>query len=815
MMISLNWIKKFVDLPRDLNPKDLGLKLTLATVEVEGFEKQGENLDDVVVGKIIELNPHPNADKLRLVVVDVGNEKLKVVCGGINLSVGMLVALAKIGARVRWHGEGDLITLEPAKIRGEESQGMICASSEIGLEAMFPSKVEGEIVDFTPLKLKVGAPLAEALGLDDIVYDIDNKSVTNRPDLWGHYGLARELAAIYELPLKKYSVKKMKEGKEKELKATVTVPQFCPRYSVVMVDNIKIGPSPTWLVKSLQAIGCRSINNIVDATNFVMFELGQPLHAFDAGKISGSEIVVRLAKEDEMIVTLDGQERTLSKESLVIADKEKALAIAGVMGGANSEITDNTTSIIIEAANFDAPTVRKTTERLGLRTEASIRFEKCLDPELTTVALKRIMEIISEVCPAAHISSFLVDEYGLKNTEKTIETSFSFLKSRIGSDDLDAKKMTDILKRLGFGLKIKGDNLTVTVPTWRATKDVSIAEDLVEEVARMFGYDNLTPVMPAVALGIPVANELRQLEREVKNILVNKNLASEVYNYSYVGEQQIRSLQLDNHRYVELQNPLIEDQKWLRRQLFPGLMNNVIDNLRFEKNLNIFEVGRVFIQEKPGDLISPDSDQTLPYQPLMAAGAIVAEGDEEPFYRGKELIEGLLHSLRVEFRSQMAREVPTYIHATRYLEYMIDDQVIGMVGEVHPLIVNDLDIGSRVVYWELDLTKLLSLREVNNNYEPIAKFPAVMRDVAIVVEEKINWKAVEDIVVNTAPQFIRAVSLFDVYKSDKIGVGKKSLAFRVSYQSETATLSSDEVSRWQQKVLVNLEKGVGAESREL
>ncbi|PIR93886.1 phenylalanine--tRNA ligase subunit beta [Candidatus Falkowbacteria bacterium CG10_big_fil_rev_8_21_14_0_10_39_11] len=807
MKISLNWLKQYVDLPKNITPDQLGVDLTLKSVEIEGVESQGADLDNIIVAKITELKPHPNADKLRIAVVDDGEHNVQVVCGGSNLEVGMLVAFARVGSRVRWHGEGELVTLAKVKLRGEDSSGMICTSSEVGLGGIFPAKEESEILDLTEQSFKVGQSIAEALNLNDTLLDLDNKAITNRPDMWGHYGIAREVAAIYNKKIDKYKVKDIKTEKLEELSVEIQDPELCRRYLGVVIDGVKVGPSSDWLVERLQSVGQKSINNIVDITNYILYDLGQPMHAFDAGLISDNKIIVRRAEKGEKFTTLDEEERKLTEENLVIADGDKAVALAGVMGGLNSEIKNETTKVILESANFEPFSIRKTAESLGLRTESSTRFEKNLDPAMAELALKKAVELILDCCPEAKVISPVVDEYPTKIETVKIEVGFDFINKRIGVQ-LEKKEIEKILDRLGFDLKAKGDKLIVTVPSWRATKDISIAEDIVEEVARMYGYDNIEPQMPAVPLCIPHQNIERELERKIKNILVKACGATEVHNYSFVGDDEIKNLGLDVKKYVELENPLTADQNLLRRELFSGLLNNVVDNLRFYPELNIFEIGHVYLAEQPGHEAGPDSQGVLPDQPSIAGGMTVCKDDS--FMAAKKCLETTMTEMQLDFKAYREKEVPAWIHPKRYLPYYVGDKQIAYVGEVHPSISNGMDIDQRVAFWRVDLSAVSELYNRQYKYQLVNKFPSVELDASITLDEKVTWQEVEQIVHSAAPQFIKKIVLFDVYKSDKIGVDKKSLAFHVVYQSEDRTLESAEVQKMHDTMLSQLAKSVKA-----
>ncbi|MFA4941992.1 MAG: phenylalanine--tRNA ligase subunit beta, partial [Patescibacteria group bacterium] len=482
MYISLKWLKDFVNIPASITPEELGLKLTLHTVEIDGVEKQSEKFNNVVVGKILELKKHPQADRLQLVKVDIGKEKLDIVCGAHNIKEGDFVPVALVGA-ILPNG----LEIKEAEIRGVKSHGMLCAEDELGL-----GQDHSGILILT--KGKLGQNLAENLKLDDTVFEVDNKSITNRPDLWGHFGLARDIAAFLDIKLiePKINLEKItkleKKGEVIKLKAEVKDAKLCPRYMAIAMKGIKIADSPQWMKERLSAVGMRPINNIVDITNYVMLELGQPLHAFDANLVK--EIVVRRAEDKEMMETLDGQKRELNKEMLVIADDEKAIAIAGVMGGATSEISDKTDSIIIEAANFEPTQIRKTSQKLGLRTESSMRFEKSLDPNLCEQAIARVVELVKEICPGAVVASKLVDIKSFKINSDPIVLDISWLNKTIG-EEIGEKTIIKTLNNLGFKTTQKKNEITVNVPTWRATKDISIREDLMEEIVRIYGYNNL------------------------------------------------------------------------------------------------------------------------------------------------------------------------------------------------------------------------------------------------------------------------------------------------------------------------------------
>ncbi len=812
MNISLNWIKQYANLPKAVKPEELGLKLTMATVEVEGVENRAESLNNVVVGKITKLQKHPDADRLRLAEVDISSRRVNVVCGGINLVEGMLVALALPGAKVRWHGAGEPIILEKAKVRGVESEGMICASDEIGLGGMFPAKEVGEIVDLSSLKCMTGENLANALRLDDAIYEIDNKSVTNRPDLWGHYGMAREVAAIYGLEFKKYPAKKIEAGKELDIKVKVENKEACPRYMAVAVEGIKIGPSPDWLQQRLLSIGQKPINNVVDVTNYIMYDLGQPLHAFSAKQIKDNNIIVRLAREGEKIITLDEVERTLCSDDLVIATPEKAVALAGIMGNLNSQIEDGSDCIILESATFNPVTIRRTSSRLGLRTEASVRYEKSLDPNIAELAIQRAVELIKEAIPSAKVASSVIDINNYKFEIKPILIDFDFINKRIGVD-LGADLIIRILTNLGFQIKATKKGLKVSVPSWRATKDINIKEDLIEEITRIYGYDNLSPEMPAVKSEYKETNLLRNLERQVKDILVLKFCSNEIYNYSFVDKTWLAKIGFASD-HIELQNPWAENVSCMRKSLIPNLLQNVVDNLRFYDDINIFEVGKTFIENQSGPQARFNSEVNLPAQDSIVGGALGGESSEKVFLRAKGRVEALFDKAQLKASYDTQSMVLPWCHPKQTMRVLVGKEVLGYLAVLHPEISQKLGIAQPIAVWELNLNLLLKYSEDKIKYKSLPKYPSVELDLSVIVGGQTVWQDIQQLVKAVDPKIIKNVSLLDVFKNDKIEVGKKSITFRITYQVEDRTLEMEEVATVQKKIIEQLGKAVKAEVRQ-
>lgn len=816
MKISKKWLQDFVFLPDSLTPEELAKELTLRTVEVEGIEDQGKKLNHIVVGIIQTIEKHPNADKLKVCQVDVGGEILPIVCGGSNIEVGMKVAVAKIGATVLWHGQGEPVVMEKAAVRGVDSMGMICASDEIGLLSMFPKNDEKEIVNLSSLKAKAGTPLAKALELDDVTLEVDNKSLSNRPDLWGHIGLAREIATIYRKKLTVPELPAVKPGTSKKVSVIVEDTTLCPRYMAVALDNIKVEPSPDYIQKRLEACGIRPINNIVDITNYVMLELGQPTHAFDTKKIKDNKIIIRLAKEKEKFTTLDEKNHTLSSDMLMIADADRPLALAGIMGGLQSGVDETTTSIIFESATFEPASIRKTSTKLSLRTDASARFEKSLDPNNAEMALKRLVELTLKVCTSAQVVSDVVDHYPKKAEAKIINTSYSFLEQKIGLK-FDHKKVNDILERLGFTLeKSKKNELKITVPSWRATKDISIPEDIVEEVVRLLGYEIVPSTLPIFAAVPPKENKIRKLERKIKECLALECGFTETYNYSFESPDWLQKLGVNPSLHLELANPIAKDRPLIRRSLIPNLLENVESNLHRFDTVKMFETGRTYTIEEAGDRVEAKSNELLPKQDVHLALVYAKKQDQNPFSTLSDALRALAGRLSMHFEFQKNEsedfgETP-WIHPGRFAFILVQGTIVGRMCELHPAVAKRLGIDHRAAFAEINLQTLGSLLNEQVFYQPLSPFPEVVRDIAFALEKNIEHAAVERALTAANP-LVQKVELFDVYQGERLGGEKKSMAYHITYASREKTLTTQEIDSVHAQVLKILEEKFAAELR--
>ncbi len=817
MLISKNWLEKFVNLD-DLESHEIAKALTMKTVEVEDVKESGKFLDGVVVGEILDIKKHPNADKLSIAQVNVGEEKNRQIIFGqmLEMEVGYRVPVALAPTVLPGDKE-----IKKTKMRGETSEGMLCLDQELGLLD------EGVSIQFFEKDVNPGTPIIEALKLKDVIFEVDNKSLSNRPDLWGHYGIAREVAAIFERKLKKYETIKIKSGKDENLNIKVEDEKLCTRYMGVVVDGIKIEPSPDWLQQSLIAIGQRPINNIVDITNYVMFELGQPTHAFDFAKLARNKkqetnIIIRKAKKSEKFKTLDDVDRKLGEDMLVIADEEKALAIAGVMGGQNSEVNENTTKVIFESANFLASSIRTTSTKLGLRTEGSARWEKSLDPNNAEIGLKRLLELTLQICPGAQVVSNVVDESNFSLNQGPIEISLEFINQRIGKE-VNKVEVLGILQRLGFGVKEKKGKLKVIVPSWRATRDISIAEDLVEEILRIHGYEQVSGIMPNMPMASPESNELRGLERKLKEFLSYQFGYDEVYNYSFVAREWLEKLGEETKNHLELDNPIAKDRTLLRRHLVDNMLLNIEDSLHRFDEAKIYEIGKVYTKEEKGELafvssaaddgvVKKDSSKHLPKQNTLFAMMYSQKGDENPFAEAASDFVGVMErlGLPVDFKKS---EGSHFVHPGRFAEIYIKGVKIGLIGELGTVLQKKIGIPYRVAMLEVNLNNVLPLLFAESNYQALPSYPSAERDIAIVVDTDAEHMDIKN-ALQTLDPLLASVELFDVYQGDKMESGKKSMAYHLTYRAPDRTLSAEEVDQVQQRVIKTLEKKFGAQIRE-
>ncbi len=783
MKVSRTWLNQFVSLA-DVSDEQFSALFNIRTAELEGIENLSAQWQHIVVGEILSIAAHPNATKLQVTQTNIGDRTVQIVCGASNIRVGMKVIVALPGSKVRWHGEGDLVELKETELRGVTSVGMICGADEVGL----PNTEDG-VKDLSALPAKVGTPLAQALGLDDSIVEIDNKSLTHRPDLWGHYGLARECAVIWDRKLLPLPVDTSPAGTE-QLAVQVSASTLCTRYMAVKLQVTDIRDH-TELANRLRALGHSSHGLIVDTTNYIMQELGQPLHAFDATQVVGA-IHVRHAVAGETIETLDGVVRTLDSTMLVIADDQKVLAIAGVMGGKSSQITESTTSIILEAAHFDPTSVRVTAHKLGLRTDAVQRYEKSLDPYLPETALRRFLLILGQYC-TVKISSEIVDQFPLPPQPKYCVINPQRINARIGTD-ISTGFISHTLEQLGFVIKKTSEQeWQLTIPSYRATKDVSSEVDIIEEIARFYGYEKITPILPRVPLGLPIPQPWYELEKKVKTFLAFTAGLQEVSKHSFYSEATIKQFGLDQQHTV-LRNSLSQDHTHLRVSLLPGLCDVVQRNSTTKLPINIFEIGKTFLPSSK-DL------KVLPTENVMI-GIVVSDPENNiPFKKVQATVSKLLGHLHLEVSIEPWSEgLPIAAQAGRAATIKVANQVIGHIFEVAGVVRSRLKLEQRVAYAEINFEQLLNTTPNKAlEYEPVPKFPHKVFDVSVVVDRQVAAGTLLHELQKLDP-LISVVQLFDIYEGDKIATTNKALAYQFTLQSQDRTLTDEDMHRVQKVV---------------
>ncbi len=812
MKLSLNWIKDYVKLPEDMDLNRLAFDLTMSTVEVEGAHSLASQFENIVVGEIKEVLPHPNADKLRVCKVDINDGEIHdIVCGGSNLEVGQSVVVACPGAMVRWHGEGEPVEIKNTKLRGVASFGMICASSEVGLHDLFPVNDEHEIMDLTSFGIPAGTNLAKALDLDDIILEIDNKSMTNRPDLWGHYGIAREIAALYNLPLiapKEFNA----EGLE-TLPLEIVDTQRCPRYMGVKMEGVSVKPSPFKMQSRLWRVGQRPINALVDVTNYVMMAFGQPTHVFDADNIS-DHITVRRAEDDEKLLLLNGKELSLSSDDLVIADSEGAVALAGVMGGSKDSILPDTQRIILEVANFESTGVRRTALRYDNRTEASSRYEKAIDPERCDLALAFTLELLSELYPEMKVVAYN-DVYPNKLVRKEIDVELNWLERRLGkriaNEDIKAK-----LSLMGYDVTFTDTHMHIVVPTWRSTGDVSIKADIMEEVARMYGYENFEPT-PIVTSFEGAINQLDvDLVRKIKEYLAIRCGMQEIFTYPWMTDSFVEAILQNTDGILKLATPPAPDEKYIRSSLLPNICKAVVKNERFYNEFAIFEEAQIFKDE---NYVSKyDEKELLPSQRRNIAGAFAAPADTVPalFRRAKGVVENMCRFTHMEAFDFVRETKPVWADEVVWLNIKLHDSIIGNVALLNKkasLACGIKNLG--VILFEIDTDALKPFTSRTNTFAHIAEYPTIEYDLSMLFDAETKWSDIRDTVLKkkNSDSFLQDVHFIDEYKGAQVPEGKKSVTIRLVLGSSEKTLTSNEIEATANTIIKFLTKNIGAEMR--
>lgn len=801
MKVTLNWLKEYVEI--DLTPELLAHRLTMAGLEVDAMDRLGEGLDSVIVARLAEVRPHPEADRLTLCTVETGSVVLQVVCGATNHRAGDLVALAQAGTVL----PGDL-KIRKSKIRGQDSCGMLCSLSELGLAA------SSDGIMILPPGLPLGQPVFAALGLKDVRFELG--LTPNRPDCLSVVGVAREVSGFTGKPLRLPVAELRESATPVSAKSSVTIdaPDLCPRYAARLIEGVVIGPSPAWLVRRLEAIGMRSINNVVDVTNFVMMELGHPLHAFDFRFLRGRRIVVQRAGDGMQFTTLDGQIRTLTSGDLVICDAEGPVALAGIMGGENSEVKTETVDILLESAYFDPATIRRTSKRLALHTESSHRFERGADIDMVPVALDRAAALIVELAGGS-LASGSLDNYPRPLAKRQLVISAQRTSQLLGVE-LDANEIHQVLSRIGMANDFIHDSrvgaLQVDVPSFRP--DIEREIDLIEEVARLIGYDRIPVTMPVSSLACQPLPEHLRLAGKLREAMVARGF-SEVVNFSFVAADAVDRLRLseDDPRRLSVQilNPLSEDQAVMRTTLVPSLLESAARNIAYRTHdLALFELRPVF---------SPVPGEELPRERLHLAALL--SGRREPegwaqqesvgdFYDIKGIAEELLELLQIGKVDWVAEHGERFYHPGKSCALRCGEVLLGTLGEIHPEVLRACDINQPVVLLDLDAEALIAAAGRHPGFRPLSRFPDMERDSAFLVDEGVTARQIFDVLRQVRLKDLESIVLFDVYRGDTLPAGKKSVAIRARYRALDRTLTDELVQGLHGRLVQSLEKSLGA-----
>lgn len=795
MKAPINWLKDYVNI--NVSPKEFADAMTMSGSKVEGVEVQGEDITRVVVGKILSIEKHPDADKLQVTKVDVGNEVIQIVTGAQNINVGDYIPVALSGSTL----PGDK-KISKGKLRGIESNGMMCSIQELDLTKDDYPDAPDHGIFILEQGLELGKDIKEVLGINQTIVEFEITS--NRPDCLSIIGLAREAAVTLGTEFKKPSINLKEEGDDASQYASVEIKDsdLCPRYAARIVKDVKIGPSPKWMRDRLKAAGVRPINNIVDITNYVMLEYGQPMHAFDLKDLAGNKIIVRRAQDGEAIKTLDDQDRKLDSSMLVIADKERAVAVAGVMGGANSEVTEGTKTILFESANFDGTSVRLTAKKLGIRTEASGRFEKGLDVENVSAAIDRAVELVEEL-QIGTVCKGIIDCYVKKEQPTTLKLRAEKINEFLGTN-VSKEEMVKIFKALEFEVDEK--DMTVKVPSFRP--DVEREADLAEEVARFYGYNNIEATLLSGKAATQGKKTFKQsIEDLIKDTMIACGL-SEIYTYSFTSPKVFDKINLpvdsELRKAVVISNPLGEDYSVMRTTTVPDMLEVLGTNYsRRIEEVKLFELATVYL---PKSLPVKE----LPYEkPVLTLGMY---GGLD-FYDLKGVVEELLSRLGItEYEFSPIKGVPA-LHPGRTAALSIKGEYAGTIGEGHPEALEKFECPERTYIGFIEIEKLVANAAMESQYKPLPKFPAVTRDIAMLVKDEILVKQIEDIIKQRAGKILEGIKLFDVYKGKQVPEGMKSVAYSITFRAADRTLTDEDVNKAMTKILDGLKNNIGAELR--
>lgn len=765
MFLSMNWIEDFVDLS-GLDKIDLIHRFSLSTAEVENdiFFK-GSELSGVVVGEIKSVEPHPESKKLHLLKVDCGSEVADVVCGAPNVRVGMKTAFAKLGAKI-----GD-ITIAPRSLAGFTSNGMCCSEKEIGI-----SDDNSGIMDITDDCVN-GTDIKELYQIDDIIFEVDNKSLTNRPDLWGHYGIAREFAALSGRELKPIPTANLSRYDALPKVDLKIEDKLCQRYSCLQIENIKTTVSPVNMRIRLYYCGMRAINFLADLTNYLMLEMGQPMHAFDSRKMD--KIRIKRFEKPFVFRTLDGVDRNIDENTLMICNGDTPVAIAGIMGGLDSEIVDDTTTLTLESATFDAVSIRKSSVRLSHRTDASMRYEKCLDPEMTVTAIGRFLKLLEDTDSSVKVVSSLTDEYAFKYDKVTLNFDKAFV-DRYTGIEIDNSDIVATLKSLGFEVKLEGNDFTVEVPSWRATKDVTIKADIIEEITRIYGYDNFD-VHTAVAPLYPVREDVsKSVEDKIKDILVKRFSLHELHSYIWAYYDEYNALGIDvedNIKLVNATNPNIET---IRNSIIPTQLCQVKSNVSYGADFGIFEIGRVV------DGLNGDGSCNE-HKRLAITLYSKTKSPEKIYFELRDMLAVIAGDIKHRSLSyQTAKAVHSYEHPINLNNIICHGKLLGKIGIVHPSVSVKIDKKASIVFAEIDVEEFAGIEKECITYSEPSRYPGIEIDLSFVSD---MYQPIGEAVEAAECPLIKGVKVVDTYRDGAVG----SMTVRITFSHPEKTLTRDEV----------------------
>ncbi|MFB5164837.1 MULTISPECIES: phenylalanine--tRNA ligase subunit beta [Parageobacillus] len=803
MFVSYKWLQEYVDLT-GITAKELADLITKSGIEVESVEVLNKGAKGVVVGHVLEREQHPNADKLSKCLVDIGEgEPVQIICGAPNVAKGQKVAVAKVGAVL----PGNL-KIKRAKLRGEESNGMICSLQELGVESKLVPKEYADGIFVFPSDAPVGADALELLNLDDEVLELG--LTPNRADCLSMIGVAYEVAAILgrDVKLPTIELQENNENVHDYISVRVDAPQDNPLYAGRIVKNVKIGPSPLWMQTRLMAAGIRPHNNVVDITNYILLEYGQPLHAFDYDRLGSKEIVVRRAKAGETIVTLDDTKRTLTEDHLVITNGTEPVALAGVMGGANSEVRDDTTTVFIESAYFTSPVIRKASKDHGLRSEASTRFEKGIDPARTKEALDRAAALMAEYA-GGEVVGGVVEVNTLKEKEVTVTITLDRINRVLGTM-ITKDEVATILTNLQFAFTEDNGTFTITVPSRR--RDISIEEDIIEEVARLYGYDRLPATLPVAEAKPGKLTPYQAKRRQVRRYLEDVGLFQAI-TYSLTSEEKAMMFALETAEPIRLALPMSEERSVLRQSLLPHLLEVASYNrARQVENVAVYETGAVYLANGENELPSEKERLAGVLTGVWHAHLWQSEKKAVDFYVAKGILDGLFELLGLTNRIEYKQAKREHMHPGRTAHILLDGKTIGFVGQLHPVVQKEYDLKETYVF-ELALTDLLNAEVEDIRYSPIPRFPSITRDIALVVDENVVAGELQKAIIEAGGELLKEVSIFDVYQGDRLPDGKKSIAFSLRYYDPERTLTDEEVTAVHEKVIQAVEQQFGATLR--